>query len=400
MMDSLENVTINQGEETACPPAAEVAAVKKVQLVEPSQEQSSHPTHSASRTTRPTTAKRSKILSDIRIKAQEFLNAEKRPTTPPTKTKRQSKRYSVTPAPPNPATAVTSRRASTAPSSTTPRTSSHLHHHPRPEVPHDYGNPHHLGTHSHRCGPHLPHGTLLSHLARNPRSWNRGSTFGQSNRFDFLSAMGAAAVAARVEAGGGVVAGGGGGGSRGRMARKFWPVYEPADALGLTACGGASVEGRILENCYTEGRERDESRLLAIPTLDFKAARPEFGYKSIFSSGDGGSGHSSCLRRFQDALILETTEPPLPRNTPRKLTPPILEPPSSTAINTRYSANKSWSHKTNHMVEVFVSEQDRLSSKPWHDDQQERSKAQYREKIRHCVRDKNAGGELGKSGLY
>ncbi|KAI9338542.1 hypothetical protein BDR26DRAFT_1008228 [Obelidium mucronatum] len=284
----------------------------------------------------------------------------------------------------------------------------------RPIVPHDYGDPALLGTHNHRC-QHLPPGTILSHLAKSARC--RRSIFGESNRIAFLSAMGAAERSASglgggcglLGAGGGAAAGGGGSGLRGgylpgnrqrdRAVRRFWPEVEPADALGLTLCGSASGEGRILEAACTYGKERDESRMPPIPKSDFKAARPSFTppeslQKKVRINSDQ---LRHIAMKFKDLLT--------PENSPNNQFPNVIQLSTASSdtghlkVNTRYSANTQWYHQTKYDVEAtseshFCSEKTRFAHEPWFDDQQQQRKIQFKAKLRNLVRDKNVG-ELG-----
>ncbi|ORY36181.1 hypothetical protein BCR33DRAFT_722283 [Rhizoclosmatium globosum] len=414
---------------------------KKVQISE-------KPPLPAHANTRPTTAKRSKMLAEIRVTAQEFLEYASKETTPtPKRVPKTFKRFSTSinqsrrsaavplrpattatipttshqlsppeiqepkrtrPAssssisrpqttfsllrpiqePPRPSTSIAFAEATggrfsiTRPSTTFPVASSHPSTsaitstslppstldltepattqppiHPlynRPIVPHDYGNPNLLGTHTSRC-QHLPHGTILSHLAKSPR--NRRSTFGTSNRIAFLSAMGLAergpGVALTINTCGA---------KRDRAVRRFWPEVEPADAVGLTLCGSASEVERILRSCCTYGKERDESKMPPIPESDFTAARPirpKDRVPPIPQTSTTLSQEQLCriAMQFQDVLSSEN-RPLCEISQVMHLAIP-QDPPGKLQVNTRYSANSQWFHRTNH---VGLPETDQVKS--------------------------------------
>ncbi|KAJ3084420.1 hypothetical protein HDU99_001050 [Rhizoclosmatium hyalinum] len=72
------------------------------------------------------------------------------------------------------------------------------------------------------------------------------------------------------------------------------------------------------------------------------------------------------------------------------------DPPGKLQVNTRYSANSQWFHRTNHvgLPETDQDRYDRFAHEPWFDEQQKQKKELYKMKVRNFVRDKNAGGEL------
>ncbi|KAJ3139766.1 hypothetical protein HK100_011108 [Physocladia obscura] len=112
---------------------------------------------------------------------------------------------------------------------------------PRLPVPHDYQTQ--PTTHPLRCQK-FPTGTIQSHLAKSMRS--RRTTFGHSNRIAFLAALGHAertSSTALYHKNGDH-----------RMTGKFWPETDFCDAKGLTQCGSAFADGRILDVPCIYGR--------------------------------------------------------------------------------------------------------------------------------------------------
>ncbi|KAJ3236043.1 hypothetical protein HDU81_011240 [Chytriomyces hyalinus] len=243
----------------------------------------------------------------------------------------------------------------------------------------------------------LGEGTLLSHVATSARTnAARRSTFGESNRVQFLAALANTATGPH----------GIGGGGR----RAVVPQVCARNAVGLTQCGSAAVgEGRILAPSCTFGK-LDQVLSRAPPAIQSatNAGHVESASlqtallaqsRSLISSFDG----KNMPTKFQDLIEME---PRLPaRNLDTKQTPSDnfqTQQPNVQVRNTRFGANTQYTHRTEHVVQplstshFYIKEQDRLQIEPWIDQRQIQKRQQYAEKLQHCVRDKNAGDRVGQ----
>lgn len=306
-----------------------------------------------------------------------------------------------------------------------PSSSSSTTHHPSSSTP-PPGTICPPSTHAENCA-HFPAGSVLSHLALTKRF--RNSTFGLSNRVQFLNKIIAAAEAATPAARSGTgatsrivdrqkkISGVGGDGmnvhagwveeevdettaaelrrlkSRGKLPTMMNRSVETA--LGLSLAGSPSEKSRILVAGQTHGRVDGRVITKRMNELNsFEATTPGFrNLKDIPQVAPISSTHSSKIR---DIIALDSSDSPLSRRTPTtaSLSNALSD---TTKINTRYSANCEWSHQTRHVVQAhkeshfYLGEEERLANLPWRDDQQARDRRVYESKLKYFIRDKNEG---------
>ncbi|KAJ3248693.1 hypothetical protein HDU78_010924 [Chytriomyces hyalinus] len=249
-----------------------------------------------------------------------------------------------------------------------------------------------VGGHARHCAD-LGEGTLLSHVATSARTnAARRSTFGESNRVQFLAALANASTGSH-----------GLGGGR----RTVVPQVFARNAVGLTQCGSAAVgEGRILAPSCTFGK-LDRVVSCASPSIhpathaDYVASASQKTVlpaqnRRLISSLDG----KNMPTKFQDLIEMEARLPA--RNLDSKLArSDQTQQPSVPVRNTRFGANTQYTHRTDHVVQplptshFYIKEQDRLQIEPWIDQRQIQKRQQYAAKLEHCVRDKNAGDRVG-----
>ncbi|KAI8922695.1 hypothetical protein BC831DRAFT_437500 [Entophlyctis helioformis] len=269
----------------------------------------------------------------------------------------------------------------------------------RPKVPHDF----HLGrySHAHNCSM-APAGMVLKTLAFTQR--HRGTTFGVSNRIQFLrdvyTANGPTCIRKPFPA---AYHGPGGEG------RQF--------ALGLSLAGSAG-DDRVLDAACTYGP------LKPLPNgrLRSKGAEQQ-GTNAAFCPLSGlnrGASEALPARRFDDPhaprhirdvihinggewqSAASDSGTDVKRPIARLVSKTSHEPAAHATINTRYACNTEWKHKTHVTVQApseshfYMSEPDRFTHLPFVDDDQLLRRQNYRAKIETYVRDKNTNsiGEL------